>query len=245
LGFALDAAVILYFCTVKMKYIATLFFALTGGFILAQPTLNERDDKGQRHGPWKKDFPEGGTRYEGTFEHGREIGTFTFYYPDGKPAAIKEYGKGPGDCFATMYHVGGKLFAQGSYVDTFKLGQWSYWDVKGNFISLEQYELGLKQGAQYSFYTDSTLAEVTHYQKGTLEGPWTIYFEDGSVRAKGTYKNGALDGVAEYFNPEGDPDSKGKYLNGLKDGWWIFYENKKPIRKVRYHRGNQEEAEEL
>ena len=228
-----------------MKHLLLLFLALSGGCVLAQPTYNKLDEEGRRHGVWQKDFPEGGTRYRGTFEHGKEVGTFTFFYPDGKPAAIKEYGKGIGDCYATMYHIGGKLFAQGSYVDTFKVGLWNYWDVQGNYVARENYIQGLQQGPQYSFYIDSTVAEITHYEKGVLEGPWSIYFEDGTLRAKGAYKNDALEGVAEYYNPEGGMDSKGKYVNGLKEGWWIFYENKKPIRKVRYHRGKQEEAEEL
>ncbi len=228
-----------------MKHFITLFFALTGGWICAQPSFNELDAEGRRHGPWKKNFKDGGVRYEGTFEHGEEVGTFTFYYPDGAKAAVKEYGVGPGDCYATMYHVTGKLFAQGSYVDTFKIGQWNYWDARGNFVSQEHYVDGVQDGKQYSFYTDSAVAEITHYEMGELHGDWRIYYDDGTLRAAGTYDHGALAGVAEYYNPTGDMDSKGKYYQGEKDGWWIFYENKKPVRKVLYDRGKEIEAEDL
>jgi len=230
---------------IRTRTILTLLLTFSGLLVLPQPDYNRVDDEGRRHGPWKKFFNDGGVRYEGTFEHGEEVGKFTFYYPDGVPAAIKEYRVGPGDCYATMYHVNGKLFAQGSYVDTFKIGTWNYWDVQGNFIAQEQYVDGVQDGAQYSFYTDSTIAEITHFERGTLQGEWRLYFDDGTLRAAGTYENGALSGVTEYYNPTGDMDSKGKYYQGEKDGWWIFYENKKPVRKVLYDRGKEIESQDL
>ena len=42
--------------------------------------FNQFDSNGKRHGKWKKNFE--GTevlRYEGQFEHGKEVGVFKFY----------------------------------------------------------------------------------------------------------------------------------------------------------------------
>jgi len=62
-----------------MKLVYTLLLAFFTLFSVAQD-VNQLDENGERHGVWKKNFE--GTkllRYQGQFEHGKEVGTFKFY----------------------------------------------------------------------------------------------------------------------------------------------------------------------
>ena len=61
----------------NLNFIILLTFAtvLCG----AQTSINQLDTNGKRHGKWQKNFE--GTkslRYQGQFEHGKEVGTFTY-----------------------------------------------------------------------------------------------------------------------------------------------------------------------
>ena len=60
-----------------MKYL--LLFLLSVNIVVAQD-INKLDDKGIKHGLWKGTYPDSKRpRYEGTFEHGKEIGLFKFF----------------------------------------------------------------------------------------------------------------------------------------------------------------------
>ena len=64
-----------------MKFLVLLVF---GSFLslttLVAQGVNQVDANGERDGLWQK-FYEGTSqlRYEGTFQHGKEVGTFKFY----------------------------------------------------------------------------------------------------------------------------------------------------------------------
>ena len=56
-----------------------LFFLNVFG-IQAQNSYNKLDEKGEKNGPWKGVYSDTkNLKYEGTFEHGKEVGVFTFY----------------------------------------------------------------------------------------------------------------------------------------------------------------------
>ena len=63
-----------------MKYTLYFYFILFGSSLCAQESINQMDANGKRHGVWKKTFPGSQQlRYEGTFDHGKEVGVFKFY----------------------------------------------------------------------------------------------------------------------------------------------------------------------
>ena len=48
--------------------------------IRAQNNFNKLDEKGKKNGPWKGIYEDTkNPKYEGTFEHGKEVGFFTFF----------------------------------------------------------------------------------------------------------------------------------------------------------------------
>ena len=61
------------------KFVKILLCLSTLGLV-AQNNFNQFDDKGERHGPWRKFFNNtNAIRYSGTFDHGKEVGEFLFY----------------------------------------------------------------------------------------------------------------------------------------------------------------------
>jgi antitoxin component YwqK of YwqJK toxin-antitoxin module len=79
-----------------------LFIAFMG--MQAQET-NQFDQKGQRHGMWRGLYDDTKhLRYEGTFEHGTEIGTFTFYDNTKKKEIIAtRVFKNNGEAYTTFF----------------------------------------------------------------------------------------------------------------------------------------------
>ena len=62
----------------KIAILSLLFLTLQN--LNAQEGPNLNDAQGKRHGEWKVNFPGSNqTKFEGTFNHGKETGKFKFY----------------------------------------------------------------------------------------------------------------------------------------------------------------------
>ena len=87
-----------------MKYL--LFFLLSLNVIVAQD-INKLDEKGLKHGVWKGNYEVSKRpRYEGTFDHGKEIGIFKFY-DDTKAKTIiatREFNPPANSCYTIFYN---------------------------------------------------------------------------------------------------------------------------------------------
>ena len=60
-----------------MRYL--LLFCFCVQWVFSQ-SINQLDAQGKKHGIWKGTYSDTGRpRYEGTFEHGKELGTFRFF----------------------------------------------------------------------------------------------------------------------------------------------------------------------
>ena len=64
---------------IKQKLIFSIIFTIILTSLTAQNELNGFDENGERHGIWRKNYPNSyQLRYEGKFNHGKEIDTFKF-----------------------------------------------------------------------------------------------------------------------------------------------------------------------
>jgi hypothetical protein len=61
------------------KYLLFILLIFTVLFVQAQTKINQLDNKGNRHGVWKKFYSNDRIRYVGNFEHGKEVGIFKYY----------------------------------------------------------------------------------------------------------------------------------------------------------------------
>ena len=199
--------------------------------------INQFDTDGKRHGKWMKTFD--GTdqiRYQGTFEHGKEIGTFEFYkLPEENETDRKSY------LFATKtysenselveinYFSNKKdLLSKGKMKDQDRIGEWVYYHPGTDKILMtEYYENGKLNGEQTTYFLRGNVLKKSNFKNGILEGEKHVYTENG-VLVK--YFNG----IVKYFDGEGNLTATGTYKNNQKNGEWKTYENGKLVKTEKY-----------
>lgn len=213
-------------------YFLTIFLSLSS---LNGQAINQVDDKGERHGLWQKNYD--GTsqlRYEGTFEHGKEIGTFKFYCEDCKdiPIAIKEFEANSDISYVKYYAPNGKLVSEGKMDVKKRVGEWLYYHKESSKVmTREFYKDGKLDGQKITYYLNDIITEETTYVDGLREGLNNYYSPDGILLKKLQYKNDVLIGAAIYYDSAGNVSIEGNYKNGKKHGLWKYYKNGKLIRE--------------
>jgi len=200
----------------------------------AQET-NKLDEKGQRHGLWKGTYEESKRpRYEGTFDHGKETGTFKFFddTKELKVIATRDFSAKDGAAYTTFFDQKGNKVSEGKEVNKLYEGDWKYYHLASKEImSTETYSKGKLNGARKVFYKNGKIAEETTYAAGIKNGLYKRYSEKGDVLEEATYKNDQLEGQATYKNGLGQIVSSGQYKNGKKSGMWKYYENGKFVKE--------------
>lgn len=216
-----------------MKSIIFLFFFNTL-FSLAQTDFNKLDNNGKKHGVWKGLYPESKrVRYEGTFEHGKEVGVFN-YYDDTKAQSIiatREFTAKDNTVYTIFYDQRKNKVSEGKQINKLFEGQWKYYHQNSKEVmTIENYKNGKLEGLRTVFYPSTKIAEETNYSNGKKNGLYKKYSEkDAVVLEESNYKNGEYDGLAIYRDPLGNIVAQGKYVNGKKKGIWQFYENGKLV----------------
>jgi antitoxin component YwqK of YwqJK toxin-antitoxin module len=221
-----------------MKYILMLCLIFNVAAADAQNDFNKLDSNGQKHGLWKGFFEESQrVKYEGTFDHGKEKGVFTFY-DDTKAhtvVATRDFSKGNNSAYTTFYDPQKNVVSEGNIINKQYDGLWKYYH-KGSktLMTTETYKGGKLKGKRSVFYPDGKIAEEAQYKDGVMDGVYKRYAVSGKILEEGTYKNGELDGPAVYRDGNGNLVSKGNYVNGQKKGYWEFYENGKMTLREKY-----------
>lgn len=208
-----------------------VLFILNPLLLFSQENLNQLDAEGKRHGKWMKKFE--GTdqiRYEGEFNHGKEVGTFKFYEKGNEdhPHATKTYSSNSDIVDAKFYTKKGKLLTEGHFKDRKRTGKWTYYHKKKEVVMMiENYQNGKLNGEKSIFYENGKISEKQHYLNGVQQGEHLVYGANGKLLQYYTYKDGQLQGRSKIYNTEGQLIKEGNYKNGLRDGIWKNYENGK------------------
>ena len=112
------------------KLLLILFFSSS---IFAQET-NKLDEKGLKHGLWKVTFEESKRpRYEGTFEHGKEVGLFKFFDDTkaGTVIATREFNPKDNSCYTIFYNQNKNKVSEGKLINKEYVGVWKYYHEEG------------------------------------------------------------------------------------------------------------------
>ena len=220
------------------KYIFLNLMMLIGinAALWAQTDVNKLDEKGLKHGVWKGTYPESKRpRYEGTFDHGKEIGTFT-YYDDTKAKSViatREFNPQDHSVYTIFYDQAKNKVSEGKEINKIYEGQWKYYhQASPQIMNIENYKNGKLEGIRKVFYPDGTLAEEANYTNGVRNGLYKSYSVSKVVLEESNYKNGQYDGKAIYRESTGNMASQGIYVNGKKRGIWQFYKNGKLDKEV-------------
>ncbi len=193
--------------------------------------FNAFDAEGKRHGRWQKKYENSDQiRYEGTFEHGKEVGEFKFYKPTSgsSPTAVKTFSKTNDSVKVRYFTKKGKVISEGAMINKDRVGKWTYYHNGSDKIMMtEQYTSGKLNGEQLTYFENGQLTEKISYVEGKRTGKRTMYSESGVVLKEFIYENDKLHGLTKYYDTDGTLIIEGNYKKDRKDGIWKYYKNGK------------------
>lgn len=204
--------------------------------LYAQTDFNKLDEKGKKHGVWKGFYEESKRpRYEGTFEHGKEIGVFNFY-DDTKAKSIiatREFNAKDNSAYTIFYDQNKNKVSEGKVVNKLFEGQWKYYhQASKNIMTTENYVNGKLEGLRTVFYLSGKIAEEISYKSNLKNGFYKKYTEKGILLEESMFKNNIYSGLAIFSDANGNVVSKGQFVNGKKSGIWQFFEKGKLVKET-------------
>ena len=213
-----------------------LVFFLCCQVVFSQTDNNPVDDKGKKHGVWKGFYEESGRpRYEGTFEHGKEIGVFNFF-DDTKAKSIiatREFNSKDNSAYTIFYDQNNNKVSEGKVVNKLFEGKWTYYHhASKKVMATENYTKGKLEGLRTVYYSNGKIAEEINYKNNLKNGFYKKYTENGIVLEESNFKNDVYSGLAIFRDANGTIASKGNFVNGKKSGIWQFFEKGIMIKEV-------------
>lgn len=195
--------------------------------VFSQTDNNPVDDKGKKHGVWKGFYQESGRpRYEGTFEHGKEVGVFNFF-DDTKAKSIiasRTFNANDNSCYTVFYDQNKNVVSEGKEINKLREGTWKYYHkASKSIMTVENYKGGKLDGTKIVYYPSGKVVDETNYKNGLKEGAYRKYSESGVVMESCFFKNGEYEGEAVYRDPNNLVVARGMFKNGKKVGIWQFF----------------------
>lgn len=210
-----------------------LLFILLLSQIAISQDINKLDDQGKKHGLWKGFYEESKRpRYEGVFEHGKEIGVFKFYDDTkaGTIIATREFNIKDTSCYTIFYNQKSNKVSEGMVINKQFEGEWKYYHENSpQIMTLEYYVNGKLNGIRRVFYKSGKVAEETSYKNGYKEGSYKKYAENGMLLEESNFKNNEYEGTAVYRDATNQIIAQGIYKKGKKFGVWKIFEKGKMI----------------
>lgn len=222
------------FVSIKFQIMTkSLFIFLLGSISIFAQDFNKLDAEGKKHGLWKG-FYEASKRprYEGTFDHGKEVGLFKFFDDTkaGTVIATREFNKNDNSCYTIFYNQKSNKVSEGKVVNKLFEGEWKYYhEDSPEIMTIEFYKNNKLNGNRKVFYNSGKIAEETMYVNGIKNGVYKKYAENGVVLEETKFVNGEYDGLAIFKNPDNEIVGQGMFKNGKKTGMWKMLEKGKLI----------------
>ncbi|MGO4817993.1 toxin-antitoxin system YwqK family antitoxin [Flavobacterium sp. W22_SRS_FP1] len=220
----------------KFCFFTVFFLILASQTLLSQVDYNKLDSEGRKHGSWKGFYEESKRlRYEGVFEHGKEIGKFQFF-DDTKAKSIiatREFNSKDNSAYTIFFDQTNNKVSEGKVVNKLFEGPWKYYhQASPTLMTTENYKDGNLQGLRSIFYASGKIAEETNYKNNFKEGVYKKYSENGVVLEESIFKNNEYNGLAVFKDSDGNVVSKGQFVNGKKAGIWQFFEKGKQSKEI-------------
>lgn len=225
---------------IKQKIIFSLILTLMLTVGYAQESVNQFDKDSLRHGYWTKNYPDTELkRYEGVFEHGKEIDTFKYYKVKNEKSvlsAVRVFNKKDRLSEVTFFASNKTIVSKGKMNGKRFIGKWLYYHKNSNkTMIIEHYNAqGELEGKRSVFYKNGSVAEVTDYLKDKKHGEANWYSEQNKLIKSTNYKNDELNGKAKYYDIYGNIEAEGAYKDDKKRGLWIYYKEGKERKRVNH-----------
>ncbi len=140
-------------------------------------TINTVDENGLKQGFWLKTDNYGRKVYEGNFADDLPVGTFRYYYDNGRLKAVSEIGSGGQNSFTTLYHPNGRKMSEGNYVNRQRDSVWLIYDTHGQLLTSETYSSGVLQGKKATVFSSAMDKEPVRI----LQNSGAVYEKDNVV----------------------------------------------------------------
>lgn len=213
------------------------FLFLVSFSIFSQVDYNKVDAVGQKNGLWKGNYEDTkNPKYEGTFDHGKEVGLFTFFDNTRTKTVVatREFNPKDNSAYTIFYDKNKNKVSEGKVINKLYEGQWNYYHKASKVImATENYSKGKLEGLRSVFYPSGKIAEEIMYKNNLKNGFYKSYTETGIIIEESNYKNNQFDGLAIFRDADdGTIVSKGKFVNGKKSGIWQFFEKGKLVKEM-------------
>lgn len=178
---------------------------------------------------------------EGLYNDGMPLGSWKYYYRNGKEKMVEEVVDGTSfvwqfwlpDSLHTQtvkdgtgeiatYYTNGNLKEWYTYKNGLKDGPFEEASVYGYFLLKGAFKNNLPDGEWKYFYYTGDLEKTSVYKDGKLHGPYFYYYDNEQVNVEGQYENGSKKGVWTWYTKFGVVDMKGPFVNDLQHGDWIY-----------------------
>jgi len=211
----------------KSSIIFFVIVFLSINFSFAQTAINQLDANGERDGVWRKYYSNKRIRYQGKFNHGKEVGVFKYFSAASSdhPVVIKEYNPTNSLAVVSFYSETGFLESKGKMNGKNREGKWLFYHEDGKTVmSEENYINGKLDGEYKTFYKSGKSTEVAFYKNGLLDSVYKKYSIKGHLYQHFTYKAGKLNGKVVYYSRKtGALTTKGAFKNNVRVGTWENY----------------------
>jgi antitoxin component YwqK of YwqJK toxin-antitoxin module len=218
-----------------MRSIIVFLVSLLFSVLHAQTEDNKLDAKGLKHGVWKGVYEESKRpRYQGTFEHGKEIGLFQFFddTQKGDVIATREFNSKDNSAYTVFYDQNKNKVSEGKVLNKLFEGEWKYYHYASPAVmTTENYRNGKLEGLRTVYFLNGKVAEQINFVNNQKQGVYKKYTENGIVLEESFFKNNEYYGLAIFRNDSGMVVSKGMFTKGLKTGIWDVLENGKIVQK--------------
>jgi antitoxin component YwqK of YwqJK toxin-antitoxin module len=218
-----------------MRRIIVFLVSLLFSVLHAQNEYNKLDAKGLKHGIWKGVYEESKRpRYQGTFEHGKEVGVFQFFddTQKGDVIATREFNSKDNSAYTIFFDQNKNKVSEGKVINKLFEGEWKYYHFASPAVmTTENYKNGKLEGVRTVYFLNGKVAEQITYVNNQKQGAYKKYTENGIVLEESFFKNNEYDGIAIFRNDSGTVVAKGMFTKGLKTGIWEVLENGKLVKK--------------
>lgn len=198
------------------KFYFLLILMVSSHFIIGQTNYNKGDDKEKKYGLWKGFYEDSKRiKYEGVFEHRKEVEIFTFYDDTkAKPiVATRVFDSTDNSAYTIFYDQLKNRVSEGRVINKLFDGQWKYYhQVSKVVMTLENYKNGKFVGLRSVYYPSGKIAEETNYRNNLKGGRYKSFSKNGIVLEESIYKNNEYNGAALFRDPSGNVVSKGDFF---------------------------------
>ena len=162
--------------------------------LVAQNNFNQFDDKGERHGPWRKFFKNtNAIRYSGTFDHGKEVGEFLFYTLKSNKSVLtssKVFNINNNLAQVKFFASNGTVISEGQMNGRLHVGLWVYYHKNSKVVMTEEFydNEGKLNGLRTTYYRNSKIASEVSYKNGLKQGMSKSYSQSGILINKINYE---------------------------------------------------------